>query len=121
MNWAVKILSSHYGCINFRATSLNLSYLTLNIIINYGGVLAQPNKKGPIKTVDIFCSSCKTQLFKYRKGGKGALVKCFKERISQDFTKIPCICPSCERAFARPALIRGAPAYKMIGGKVTFK
>ncbi|WP_283709155.1 hypothetical protein [Pseudoalteromonas prydzensis] len=83
--------------------------------------MAKPNKKGPTKTVDIFCSQCKTQLFKYRKGGKGALVKCFIERISQDFTKAPCICPQCERLFARETIIRGAPAYKMIGGKVTFK
>ncbi|MDN3379847.1 MULTISPECIES: hypothetical protein [unclassified Pseudoalteromonas] len=83
--------------------------------------MAKPNKKGPTKTVDIFCSQCKTQLFKYRKGGKGALVKCFKERINQDFTTTPCICPQCERPFARETIIRGAPAYKMIGGKVTFK
>ena len=47
--------------------------------------MAKPNKKGPSKTVGIFCSQCKAQLFKYRKGGKGALVKCFKERIVTDF------------------------------------
>lgn len=83
--------------------------------------MAKPNKKGPIKTVDIFCSACKAALFKYRKGGKGALVKCFIERITQDYTTTPCICPQCERPFARPAIIRGTPAYKIIGGKVTFK
>ena len=68
--------------------------------------MAKPNKKGPTKTVDIFCSACKASLFKYRKGGKGALVKCFKERISQDFTHEPCICPNCSRPFAREAIIR---------------
>lgn len=83
--------------------------------------MAKPNKKGPTKTVDIFCSACKAALFKYRKGGKGALVKCFIERIVQDYTTAPCICPKCERPFARPAIIRGTPAYKIIGGKVTFK
>ena len=83
--------------------------------------MAKPNKKGPAKTVDIFCSACKAALFKYRKGGKGALVKCFIERITQDYTTTPCICPKCERPFARPAIIRGTPAYKIIGGKVTFK
>ena len=83
--------------------------------------MAKPNKKGPTNTVDIFCSSCRAPLFKYRKGGKGALVKCFIERISQDYTKQPCICPKCERRFARPAIIKGTAAYKMIGGKVTFK
>ena len=83
--------------------------------------MAKPSKKGPTKTVDIFCSACKAQLYKYRKGGKGALVKCFVERISQDFTNQPCICPNCDRPFARATKIRGLPAYKIIGGKVTFK
>lgn len=83
--------------------------------------MAKPNKKGPTKTVDIFCQGCKTQLYKYRKGGKGALVKCFKERINNDFTTTPCICPGCGKIFAREALIRGVAAYKMIGGKVFFK
>lgn len=83
--------------------------------------MAKPNKKGPIKTVDIFCAKCKAPLFKYRKGGKGALVKCFKERIVNDFTKEDGICPSCGIEFARDTLIRGTPAFKMIGGKVTFK
>lgn len=83
--------------------------------------MAKPNKKGPTKTIDIFCAACKASLFKYRKGGKGALVKCFKERISQDFTKEPCICPNCDRPFARETVIRGVPAYKIIGKKVTFK
>lgn len=83
--------------------------------------MAKPNKKGPTKTVDVFCAKCKTQLFKYRKGGKGALVKCFKERIVQDFTNTPCICPNCNIEFSRDMLIKGTPAYKIIGGKVTFK
>jgi hypothetical protein len=83
--------------------------------------MAKPNKKGPTKTVDVFCAKCKAPLFKYRKGGKGALLKCFKERISQDYTAIACQCPKCDNIFARDVLIKGTPAYKMIGGKVTFK
>ena len=83
--------------------------------------MAKPNKKGPSATVDIYCSKCKTQLFKYRKGGKGALVKCFKERISKDYTELPCICPGCKLVFARDTLVRGTPAFKMIGGKVYCK
>ena len=83
--------------------------------------MAKPNKKGPTKTVDIFCVSCNTLLFKYRKGGKGALVKSFKERISQDHTLVPGICPKCDKLFARETLIRVLPAYKFIGGKVWFK
>jgi hypothetical protein len=83
--------------------------------------MAKPNKKGPSKTVDIFCKQCKSPLFKYRKAGKGALVKCFIERISKDYTVTPCICPNCELTFAREQLIKGTPAYKIIGGKVTVK
>lgn len=83
--------------------------------------MAKPNKKGPTRTVDVFCSQCKTQLYKYRKGGKGSLVKCFKERISEDFTKISCTCPECGQEFAREMMIRGTPAFKMIGGKVFSK
>ena len=83
--------------------------------------MAKPNKKSPTQTVEIYCAKCKTQLFKYRKGGKGALVKCFKERIVDDYTTTPCQCPGCEQIFARDTLIRGAPAFKMVGGKVTMK
>jgi len=83
--------------------------------------MAKPNKKGPVRTVDIFCRQCNTQLFKYRKGGKGALVKCFKERIVTDFCQQPCTCPHCHQVFARDTLVRGTPAYKMIGGKVVMK
>lgn len=83
--------------------------------------MAKPHKKGPTKTVDVFCNPCKTQLFKYRKGGKGSLVKCFKERISQDYTNSPGICPGCEVQFARDTLVRGTPAFKIIGGKVFCK
>jgi hypothetical protein len=83
--------------------------------------MAKPNKKGPTKTVDIFCSSCNAQLLKYRKGGKGALVKCFIERITKNYTVIPCTCPQCDKVFAREQLIKGTPAFKVIGGKVWFK
>ena len=80
--------------------------------------MARPNRKGPETRVDIYCAACNTQLFRYRKGGKGALVKCFVERIVKDYTEQPCICPGCGGQFARETLIRGVPAYKIIGGKV---
>ncbi|WP_413698706.1 hypothetical protein ACLKMH_13950 [Psychromonas sp. KJ10-10] len=82
--------------------------------------MAKPNKKGPTKTVDIKCAKCRTLLFKYRKGGKGALVKCFIERITTDYTTTPCTCPNCLSVFARETLIRGVPAFKIMGGKVNF-
>ena len=72
----------------------------------------------PIKTVSIFCSKCQALLFKYKKGGKGALVKYFKERISKNYTQEPCCCPNFLNIFAREILVKGTPAYKIIGGKV---
>ena len=83
--------------------------------------MAKPNKKGPTQTVEISCSKCKTRLFKYRKGGKGNLVKCVKERIVTDDCETPCTCPKCGQVFAGDTLVRGTPAYKMVGGKVTMK
>lgn len=53
--------------------------------------MAKPNKKQPSKTVEIYCAKCKAQLYKYRNGGKGALVKCFKERIVEDITLKPLV------------------------------
>jgi hypothetical protein len=83
--------------------------------------LAKPNAKAPNKTVTIFCGKCQQTLYKYKKGGKGALVKCFKERITKDFTTETGTCPQCQAVFAREMLIRGTPALKFIGGKVWFK
>ncbi|OCQ22097.1 hypothetical protein A7985_09900 [Pseudoalteromonas luteoviolacea] len=83
--------------------------------------MAKPNKKGPTRTVDIYCAKCKTQLFKYRKGGKGNLIKCFVERITVDHTDNQTHCPNCEQEFSRRTLIRGTPALKIVGKKVTFK
>ena len=83
--------------------------------------MAKPNKKRPTKTVMIICTQCKAALFKYHKGGKGALVKCFKERIAIDYTSQPGICPHCLSAFARESLVRGTPAFKIIGGKAAIK
>ena len=84
-------------------------------------LFAQPRKKLPERSVKVFCSGCKTQLFLYKKGGKGSLVKCFKERIVKDFTETECVCPKCQKEFARPAMIRGKPAFKIIGGKAYQK
>jgi len=83
--------------------------------------MAKPRKKQPLRTVNIHCASCRSPLYKYRKGGKGSLVKCFVERIAEDFTTTACTCPGCGQVFARETLIRGTPAYKMIGGKVGVK
>ncbi len=83
--------------------------------------MAKPNVKQPVKTVGVFCTKCRSKLYKYRKGGKGSLVKCFIERIVDDYTNGHCACPKCGNEFARSTLIRGVPANKIIGGKVFIK
>ncbi|WP_099035162.1 hypothetical protein [Lacimicrobium alkaliphilum] len=83
--------------------------------------MAKPRKKPPLRTVQIYCSGCRALLFKYRKGGKGSLIKCFIERITEDHTNKTGTCPGCGQVFARETMIRGTPAYKIIGGKVQVK
>lgn len=83
--------------------------------------MAKPNKKAPSQSVDIYCAKCRCHLYKYKKGGKGALVKCFKERIVKDFTIDEATCPQCGQIFAKDTLIRGTPALKFVGGKVYMK
>ena len=34
----------------------------------------------------IRCSKCKRKLFKYRKIGKGRVLRCWKDRIVEDYT-----------------------------------
>ncbi|CAM9432397.1 unnamed protein product [Ectocarpus sp. 4 AP-2014] len=83
--------------------------------------MAQPRKKLPERSVNVFCQKCRTQLYKYKKGGKGSLVKCYKERIVEDFTDGKLECPNCGQLFARDTMVHGRPAFKMIGGKVYQK
>jgi len=95
--------------------------------------MAKP-KKGSIvdsyRTVSVNCSKCKTQLFRYKKknGTKSNLIKCYKERITQDCTGLLSLeesdtaivewkCPNCQIIFGRDSMIHGRPAIKLIGGK----
>lgn len=84
-------------------------------------ICAKPSRTGPEKTVQIYCSKCLTFLYKYRKAGKGSLVKAFHERIVEDATNGDLKCPECGIEFARPAVIKGLPANKFIGGKVNMQ
>ena len=83
-------------------------------------MMAQPNARCRRK-VSVHCAKCDARLYRYAKGGKGALVKCFVERIVEDYTVVPCECPSCGVLFARPTMMRGKPAHKIIGGKAYMK
>jgi hypothetical protein len=72
-------------------------------------------------TIKIYCSQCRTLLYKYQKGGTGSLSKCFKEKILKDSTNGDLKCPYCKVQFAREAMISGKPAHKIIRGKVFVK
>ena len=71
-----------------------------------------------IRTISIFCAKCKTLLYKYRKGGRGGLVKCMVERIAEDHTWGDMKCPKCGQVFARFRMYGGQAAHKIIQGKV---
>lgn len=81
---------------------------------------AAPRKKLPVRRVDVACAGCRAPLFKYAKGnGAGSkLVKCWAERIVKDYTEDGVTCPKCGAVFAREALVRGRPAFKIVSGKV---
>jgi hypothetical protein len=70
------------------------------------------------RTIDIHCMRCRALIYRYRKGGTGGLVKCYVERIAEDYTAGDLRCPGCGQEFARPRMIRGKPAHKIIQGKV---
>ncbi len=70
------------------------------------------------RTIAIHCRGCRCLLYRYRKGGTGALVKCFVERIIEDRTAGDLRCPACGATFARLMRIGGRTAHKIVGGKV---
>ena len=74
-----------------------------------------------IRTISIYCSKCRTLLYKYRKGGRGGLVKCMVERIAEDHTGGDLKCPKCGQEFARFKMYGSQPAHKIIQGKVYTK
>lgn len=70
------------------------------------------------RTIKVYCQKCDTLLYKYHKSGSGHLLKCYCSRIKEDYTNRDLKCPNCREKFAREAMIRGKPAYKIIQGKV---
>lgn len=80
------------------------------------------------RSIDVFCQ-CGQHLAKYRKGGKGRLVKMWFARILQDSTGIfltdpplalhqDIFCPSCHKRVATVQLVRGRYAAKMNQGAI---
>lgn len=71
--------------------------------------------------IKIYCSKCKTLLYRYNKIKNGCLIKCYKDKIIKDYTNGNLKCPKCGQEFARKTIIHGKPANKIIQGKVFIK
>jgi len=78
--------------------------------------------------IDVACE-CGTPLARYRKGGKGRLVKMFLDKVAEDRAKIfhteqplklhdNIYCPTCGSRVATLHMIRGRPAAKVNQGSV---
>jgi hypothetical protein len=83
--------------------------------------MAKPSAKLPQRSVDVVCVACQARLFRYKKDGKGALTKCWVARVVEDYTEGDLKCPGCGVEFARQAMIRGTPAYKIIGRRAVVR
>jgi len=73
------------------------------------------------RTIKVYCKKCGTLLYKYHKSKTGHLLKCYKSRIKEDYTKGDLKCPNCGEEFAREAIIHNKSANKIIQGKVYVK
>jgi DNA-directed RNA polymerase subunit M/transcription elongation factor TFIIS len=76
---------------------------------------------GFMRKIKIYCHNCKTLLYEYNKIKPGHLVKCYKDKILNDFTDGDLKCPECGQEFARERMFHGKPANKIIQGKVYVK
>ncbi len=79
------------------------------------------SKSDNYRSIDVRCSACRTKLYKYRKGGRGSLIKCIPDRILADYTDGDLTCPGCGQQFARLTDMGGRTVHKIIGGKVFTK
>jgi hypothetical protein len=74
--------------------------------------------------VDVDCQ-CGQHLFRYAKGGRGRLIKCFLDQIDQDevgVIRAPVgarpSCPNCHKDIGIVRIVRGRPALKLNQGAV---
>lgn len=81
--------------------------------------MVQKPAKG--RVIKVYCSKCKTLIYKYWKDKPGHLIKCYKEMIIKDFTAGDLKCPNCKNIFAREAVIHNKPANKIIQDSVFVK
>lgn len=76
------------------------------------------------RVVDVECR-CGQQLFKYYKGGRGRLIKCFLDEIRDDQVGLAAqplgarpTCPACGKELGMVRIVRGRPALKINQGTI---
>lgn len=76
------------------------------------------------RVVDVECR-CGRHLFKYYKGGRGRLIKCFLGEIQEDLLGLAAqplgarpTCPSCGKELGIVRIVRGRPALKINQGTI---
>ena len=76
------------------------------------------------RVIPVECQ-CSQLLFKYHKGGRGRLIKCFLHEIRQDHVGVLDLplgsrpaCPACGKEIGEIRLVRGQPALKINQGTV---
>lgn len=76
------------------------------------------------KILDIHCK-CGYLLFRYYKAGKGRLIKCMIDRLTEDSvglkgsaTHSRPLCPSCKKELGIIKMIHGKPALKLNQGTI---
>ncbi len=78
-------------------------------------------KASHYRNIAIHCAACRCLLYRYRKGGRGGLVKCLPDRILEDHTRGDLKCPQCDTEFVRFRPLAGQTVHKIIPGKVFTK
>ncbi|MGI6198121.1 MAG: hypothetical protein ACOYIS_03195 [Candidatus Cloacimonadaceae bacterium] len=76
------------------------------------------------KILDVQCK-CGYLLFRYYKAGKGRLIKCMIDRLTDDFVGISGaathsrpLCPACQKELGIVMMIHGRPALKLNQGTI---
>ncbi len=76
------------------------------------------------RVIKVECR-CGRLLFKYFKGGRGRLIKCYLDEIRKDYVGVSdCpagarpTCPGCEKEIGIVRMVRGRPALKINQGTV---
>ena len=79
---------------------------------------------GYSRILQLFCSSCGKELFKYQKDGPGILKRLYLDRIQDDHsTASKLSCPKCKEMLGVKTIYKkeNRPAYKLFTGAISRK